>query len=645
MPRTGLYVALILAVTGMVYFTNLGAAKLWDRDEPRNAGCAREMLERGDWVTPYFNGELRTHKPILTYWLMMAAFATFGVNEFGARFPSAVLGMITALASFVIARRLFSRDVGLWTALAMSTAAMFCIASRAATPDASLIFSSVLAIMVYVVGTFRRKTDAEDRAAAPPQLRVARRYFPSWPVAAIMYAFMGLGILAKGPVGLILPTAVIGMFLLIMRMPATAKAKSIDDTAAPWNFLHWSLLAAVFIGSIALDATIGPLKTFALLVVGVVGYGLWKPMSLAGQLIRPFEPRHFLATCWQMRPLTALAVALAIAVPWYVWVGIRTDGVWLEEFFLKHNIGRATQSFEGHRGIYLFYPASLFGGFFPWSILLIPSVVGVVARIRQRDNWHIGYIFAACWIGVYMAVFSLAKTKLPSYITPAYPAVAMMLGAFMFRWSRGEATNRIWPRLSFSALALIGVGIAIGLPIAAHLFTPGDEWLGVLGILPLAAAATCYGLHIRKRPHLAACSMATFAAIFMTASMGFVAAQASKHQRIDLLFEKAYVSSATPKLATHGAHEPSWVFYWGRTIPIVGHEELHDVEAYFRDPDAFLLTTERALPKIQPLLPADIQPLGRERFFMRKYDLILLGRTPGDVKLARERETSDKVTR
>ena len=178
MPKTGLYVALLLVVTGMVYFTNLGAAKLWDRDEPRNAGCAREMLERGDWVTPYFNGELRTHKPILTYWLMMASFATFGINEFAARFPSAVLGMITVLATFVIARRLFSREVGLWTGLVMSTAAMFCIASRTATPDASLIFSSVLAIMVYVVGTFRRKTEAEEQAFAPPQLRVARSLFP-----------------------------------------------------------------------------------------------------------------------------------------------------------------------------------------------------------------------------------------------------------------------------------------------------------------------------------------------------------------------------------------------------------------------------------------------------------------------------------
>ena len=43
--------------------TNLGGPRLWDRDEPRNAGCAREMLARRDWVVPTFDGELRTHKP------------------------------------------------------------------------------------------------------------------------------------------------------------------------------------------------------------------------------------------------------------------------------------------------------------------------------------------------------------------------------------------------------------------------------------------------------------------------------------------------------------------------------------------------------------------------------------------------------
>ena len=76
----------VMLLAGLVFFTNLGGPRLWDRDEPRNAGCAWEMIERGDWVTPVFNDELRSHKPVLLYWFTMAAYAVFGVNEFAARF-------------------------------------------------------------------------------------------------------------------------------------------------------------------------------------------------------------------------------------------------------------------------------------------------------------------------------------------------------------------------------------------------------------------------------------------------------------------------------------------------------------------------------------------------------------------------------
>jgi 4-amino-4-deoxy-L-arabinose transferase-like glycosyltransferase len=71
-------------------FWNLGVPRLWDEDEPRNASCAREMMERGDWITPTFNGQLRTDKPILLYWLMRGSYTVFGPTEFAARFWSAV---------------------------------------------------------------------------------------------------------------------------------------------------------------------------------------------------------------------------------------------------------------------------------------------------------------------------------------------------------------------------------------------------------------------------------------------------------------------------------------------------------------------------------------------------------------------------
>ena len=64
---------LILLACGAIFLWNLGAAGLWDEDEALYGECAREMVERGDWVVPTFNGQLFAVKPPLMYWTMIAA--------------------------------------------------------------------------------------------------------------------------------------------------------------------------------------------------------------------------------------------------------------------------------------------------------------------------------------------------------------------------------------------------------------------------------------------------------------------------------------------------------------------------------------------------------------------------------------------
>jgi 4-amino-4-deoxy-L-arabinose transferase-like glycosyltransferase len=95
---------LVLGIAAAVLFANLGGTRLWDRDEPRNAGCARDMLHRGDWIVPTFNGELRAHKPVLLYWCIMAAYRTLGVSEFAARLPSATAALVTMICTSMIDR-------------------------------------------------------------------------------------------------------------------------------------------------------------------------------------------------------------------------------------------------------------------------------------------------------------------------------------------------------------------------------------------------------------------------------------------------------------------------------------------------------------------------------------------------------------
>ena len=91
-PRKLRHVLLEGAMIGLLSLTlNLignGRVSLWDRDEPRYAGCTREMRSSGDWIHPTFNAEPRYHKPVLIYWLMLAGTAIGGDNPFGARLVS-----------------------------------------------------------------------------------------------------------------------------------------------------------------------------------------------------------------------------------------------------------------------------------------------------------------------------------------------------------------------------------------------------------------------------------------------------------------------------------------------------------------------------------------------------------------------------
>jgi 4-amino-4-deoxy-L-arabinose transferase-like glycosyltransferase len=582
---------LVAAVTAIVMFTNLGGPRLWDRDEPRNAGCAREMLAAGDWVVPTFNAKLRTHKPVLLYWGIMSAYSVLGVSEFSARLPSALAAVGTTLCTWFIGRRLFGPRAGVWAAIALASSLMFGVAGRAATPDSVLIFCTTLATAIYVAGTFRTRFDNAP-PDAPPQLVTPGHYFPQhWPTVATMYAAMGLAVLAKGPVGLVLPTAVIGMFLLNMRLP---------EQALPRQFTLGSFLL---------------------------------------RMLRPFEPVHFLRTCWYMRPLTAVFVAAAVALPWYWAVHLATDGQWTRGFFWEHNVGRATQAMEGHGGGALwFYPVAILLGFFPWSCFAIPLAMDAGVQARRRDGASAGYVLAICWVLVYVGLFSIARTKLPSYITPCYPGLALLAGSYVDRWSRDAAAiARWWLPLAFGCLALVGVGFAVAIPIVARMYLPGEEWLGLLGLTPLAGGVACIGLAAIRNYRTAAITFAATAVAFSTMLFAIGAQRADHHQTSHVLLRAAFASADNPKLASYKILEPSWVFYAGRPIEELPHgnsEEmdptgtLQITEFLSLHPEGFVIITDQSLARLTPQLPPGIGVVSETGRFLKDERLVLLGRLP-----------------
>lgn len=575
----------LLAVSALIFFVSLGVPRLWDEDEPIFAGAALEMFERGEWCVPYFNGVVLPDKPVLMYWVMMAGYAVFGPTEFAARCGSAAFGLGSVLLTWLLARRLFSVRVAFWAGLALATSLNFDVIARAATPDSLLVFFSTLALYAFVCG-------ASPRAAAGTLgANIARAPLtrsPSWGAYAAMYGAMGFAALAKGPIGIALPTASIGMYMLIVRRRSDVVVASGDPRS-------WRSRCGVALRAI-------------------------------GQTV---APRHFFATAWSMRPLTAAAAILAVAGPWYAWVGLRTDGAWLEGFFGVHNFGRFLNAMEHHRGPFFYYLIAVCIGFFPWTVFLTPAARLLIRRTGSRHRWSRSYLLLSCWVGVYLVFFSLAKTKLPNYIVPIYPALALLTGAWLDFWLRrpGLVIRRDL-RAAWITLTLIGLGISVGLPIAAGKFLGGDWTLGLAGLPLVLGALAAWRLAERGPPHRAAIALAASCIVFCATLFGWGAVRVDRRQNSAEFATtiREHASGAVPVIRSFGYYRPSLVFYSRQ--PVRQFTTPEQVGEFFRSQpqDAFLFTSDARYRQLAGVLPADVKVLDDRPWFLRNSRILLLGR-------------------
>lgn len=595
---------ILVAICALVFFTGLGSMRLMDRDEPRNAGCAAEMLARGDFVTPIFNAELRTHKPVLTYWFIISAYKVFGVNEFAARFWSAILGIGTVLMTYHIGRRLLGPDAGLWAGIVTCSSLWFAIAARIATPDSVLVFFSTMPVLIFVLGAFHPIEKNEHCVESAPRLRDPVRVFPRSPFfAAAFYAPMGFAVLAKGPVGFVLPCAVVGMFLLIARRNAA------QDEASRGS------------------------ETYAARPSAGILAGLLRFFSL-------FSPPHFFRTAFSMRPVLGAAITLAISLPWYILVHQRTDGEWTRGFFLVHNVGRATSAMEGHGGeglLYLayllYYPVVTIVAFMPWSVFLFESFADGSRRLRQRDGMRHGILLAFCWIGVYIGVYTIAGTKLPSYVTPMYPALGLLVGGWISQRIREAPVSRPWALRIIYTLWMAAGFIAVAvIPFALRHSLPGAHWLSALGAIPIAGGIACLALLAKGRRGASLVCFAASGVVLTTAVLGVALPRIDReYQKSHELLASITSRSVNPRVISYRVLEPTWVFYLNRPIKEHYHERPGDREAVvaaMQNPDTFLITTIDDYRRLEPDLPPHVGVVGRIPRYTRpdRPDIVAVGK-------------------
>jgi 4-amino-4-deoxy-L-arabinose transferase-like glycosyltransferase len=154
---------------------------LTDRDEARFAEASREMIQRGDYVVPWFNGQWRFDKPVLIYWCQMASYQMFGENGFAARFPSVLFTTATALLLVRWGRKRMNAKTGFLAGAMFVAGLHVALIGRVATADMAMVFFFTLAVW-------------SGWELTRPENPSRKTWW--W----IFYVTLALGFLAKGPV-------------------------------------------------------------------------------------------------------------------------------------------------------------------------------------------------------------------------------------------------------------------------------------------------------------------------------------------------------------------------------------------------------------------------------------------------------------
>ena len=516
--------AVLVAVAAALTLPNLGATSLWDVDEGVNAEAAREMRENDTWVIPTFNYQLRTAKPVMLYWLQRASYSVLGVSEWSARLPSVLAVWLTALLVYELARRMFDRSTGLLAGIVFVSALEVCVLAHAATPDATLLLFTVL---TYYLFWTRHEGNS-------------RRW---WTATA---AACGLAVLTKGPVGVALPGLVILLYFA-------------------WN----------------------------------------------RELGRLLDRKFF----W------AALVFLLVAGPWYGLVTAETRGAWAQAFFGRENLQRFSTPMENHRGPFFYHAAALLVLFTPWSVFLLgalwysvraaratppsalPEGKGEFAPSRSAgaasasegsragppfpsdradggvsSSCTRAFRFLICWFAAYLVFFSAAATKLPNYVLPVYPALAILTARFLVRWRSGELVLPKWlmplavGALVFTAL-VVGGGLLVAgdavtvLPNGSRVFPGLGPW-AVVGLVPLiAAGAMAWALRANDRSRFVR-AMVLGAIAFTGLTAAFPALKVDVYKAPRELVRASGVDDPARemRLAHLDWFQPSVVFYAHREV-------------------------------------------------------------------------------
>ncbi len=231
----------VLLLAAILFGCNIWGYDLWAPDEPFFGEGAREMIVDGEWIVPHVNGEVNTHKPPLFFWLIALSSLPFGsVLSFTARLPSVLAALGSLILIMRLARRINGTRIAVLTGALLATTHIFWEKARMAQIDSLLCFLILVATSAFEAF---RSGDWTGRRAG-----------------IVFWVATALAVLAKGPVGLLLP---LGIALLTLAFDRELhRWRDFAPLTGPLAFVAvagaWALAADLWVEDYSL---VGALRT------------------------------------------------------------------------------------------------------------------------------------------------------------------------------------------------------------------------------------------------------------------------------------------------------------------------------------------------------------------------------------------------
>ncbi|MDX2102794.1 MAG: glycosyltransferase family 39 protein [Alphaproteobacteria bacterium] len=430
-----------------------------------------------------------------------------------------------------------------------------------------------------------------------------------WAQAASAAVFGG----SEAPIWAYRLPSVIGATAAVLLLFAGARRVTSDQTAA--------MAASVFAASIGLVLEAHMAKTDAALTAVTlaaqlalarcwmgtadrrVAWVFWVAQGLGILIKGPITPMISLLTVlalgltsrrWRwlgaLRPATGVPIALALVLPWMIAIWVATDGQFFRDAIgndLAPKIAGGGQPVHsGPPGYHLLW---VMAGLFPGSLLLVPALV-MAWRLRHEPLvW-----FLIAWVVPSWIVFELAPNKLPHYVLPLYPALALLIARVAV--DVPEALGRLSTRIGIGVWALVALVFAAAMVALPLHVDDTFDWVSAIGVGAAVAGVVMVVMRVRRGEAIGALTTAIGLGVLLVSLALQVVLPRVDGFWVSRSIEAMLSRNQVDRVAASGGFtEPSLVFLTQTDIRLGDGEQA--AQALITDPSARVLVESRHIDR------------------------------------------------